>query len=281
VIVERVAGKKLVDFLKERIFTPLHMTTVADVDAGPLGPGDAGAYLRNGVGPLRPAPKEGPGWLGSAGELGMTPHDLALWDMSVINRGLLKPSSYATQQTDVLLANGVSTGYGLGVSVGTRDGRRRISHGGAVSGYTTSNEIYPDDRTAIVVCTNIYPGAAGAPGQIAGRIADVLFASTDAAAEAARAKARRIYDGLVRGTIDRSLLTADANAYFSKDVLADYAASLRPLGAPTRFTQTGESLRGGMTIRSYRFTAGRFELALTTMTLPDGRIDQYIIERAG
>ncbi len=281
VIVERVAGKPLVPFLKERIFAKLGMTSVADVDAGPLAAGDAGAYLRNGVGPLRPAPKEGPGWLGSAGELGMTPHDLAIWDVSVINRTLLKPASYAIQQTDVHLANGLPSGYGLGVSVGTRAGRRRISHGGAVSGYTTSNEIFPDDRAAIVVCTNIYPGAAGAPGQIATRIANILFATTDAAADAARAKARKIYDGLMKGTVDRSLLTPDAGAYFSKEVLADYAASLGPLGTPSEFVQTNESLRGGMTIRSYRFNAGKLTLSLTTMTRPDGLIDQYIVERAG
>jgi CubicO group peptidase (beta-lactamase class C family) len=281
VIVERVAGKPLVPFLRERIFAKLGMTSVADVDAGPLAASDAAAYLRNGVGPLRVAPKEGPGWLGAAGELGMTPHDLALWNASVINRALLKPASYTMQQTDVHLANGLPTGYGLGVSVGMRAGHRRISHGGAVSGYTTSSEIYPDDRVAIVVCTNIYPGAAGAPGQIATRIANILFATTDGAADAARAKARTIYDGLLKGTINRSLFTPDANAYFSNEVLADYASSLGALGAPGEFSQTAESLRGGMTIRSYRFTAGKLVLSLTTMTRPDGLIDQYIVERAG
>jgi hypothetical protein len=36
-----------------------------------------------------------------------------------------------------------------------------------------------------------------------------------------------------------------------------------------------------MTIRSYRIRAGDVVMDLTTMTLPDGRIDQYIISRAG
>src|SRR5207253_1335037 len=77
-IVETVAGLPLVDFLRRRIFTPLGMTSVADFDAGPLGTIDAGAYLRYGLGPIRPAPKEGKGWLAGAGELAMTAHDLAL-----------------------------------------------------------------------------------------------------------------------------------------------------------------------------------------------------------
>ena len=280
-IVESVSGKPFMEFMRERIFTPLRMTTVADFDAGPLSATDAGAYLRNALGPLRPAPKEGKGWLFGAGQLAMTAHDLALWNIAVMNRSLLKTQSYRAQQTDMLLENGLSTRYGLGVGVASVNGRRRLSHGGAVSGYTTTNEVYPDDRAAIVVFTNIYPGAAGATGQIAGRIASVLFEKDDQASVGAREQARRIYDGLAKGTIDRSLFTADANAYFTEQVVGDYAASLGPLGAPTDFTFTGESLRGGMTIRSYRIRAGGKVMDLTTMTLPDGRIDQYLVSRAG
>jgi len=280
-IVESVAGMPLMEFLRLRVFTPLGMTSVADFDAGPLSAQDAGAYLRNALGPFRPAPKEGKGWLFGAGQLAMTAHDLALWNIAVINRSVLKQPSYKTMQTDMLLENGLSTRYGLGVSVGTVSGRRRISHGGAVSGYTTSNDVYPDERAAVVVFTNIYPGAAGAAAQIAGRVAGILFEKQDDAAVKARELARRIYDGFLTGKIDRALFTPDANTYFSAEVLADYAASLGPLGAPTEFASTGESLRGGMTIRSYRIRAGGRVLDLTTMTLPDGRIDQYLVSRAG
>ena len=280
-IVEKVSGKPFMQFMRERIFTPLRMTSVADFDAGPLSADDAGAYLRNALGPLRAAPKEGKGWLFGAGQLAMTAHDLAVWNISVMNRSLLRTPSYRTMQTDMLLESGLSTRYGLGVNVSSVNGRRRVSHGGAVSGYTTTNEIYPDDRAAIVVYTNIYPGAAGATGQIAGRIAGIIFAQSDEVASKARETARLIYDGLAKGTIDRSLFTDDANAYFSTQVLADYAASLGPLGAPTEFSAGGESLRGGMTIRGYRIRAGGRVMDLTTMTRPDGKIDQYLISRAG
>ena len=285
VIVEKVSGMRFMDFLRQRIFAPLRMTSVADYDAGPLSADDAGAWLRNAIGPLRAAPKEGRGWLFAAGQLAMTAHDLALWNIAVMNRTLLRPESYAAQQSDMLLVNGLPTRYGLGVSVSAPNGRRRVSHGGAVSGYTTTNEIYPDDRAAITVFTNIYPGAAGASSQIATRVAAILFApaASTAGAEAtgSLALARRIYDGLRQGTIDRTLFTADANAYFTGQVLADYASSLGPLGAPGEFSAAGESLRGGMTIRSYRIRAGGMVLDLTTMTRPDGKIDQYLVARAG
>ena len=242
------------DFLRQRIFTPLKMTSVADFDAGPLGESDAAAYLRNALGPLRPAPKEATGWLFGAGQLAMTAHDLALWDIAVINRSVLRPASYRTQQTDTILEAGNATGYGLGVSVGAPGGRRRISHGGAVSGYTTSNQIYPDDRSAIVVFTNIYPGAAGAPGQIADRIANIIFAPAETSGcRRARARPAGSTTGSRRELSTAQLFTPAANAYFTQEVLSDYAASLAPLGSPTEFAASGESLRGGMTIRHTGF----------------------------
>jgi D-alanyl-D-alanine carboxypeptidase len=278
-IVERVSGEPLMAYLRRRIFTPLGMTTVADFDAGPLSASDAGAYLRYGLGPLREAPKEGRGWLAGAGGLAMTAHDLALWNIAMMDRRVLRPESYRAQQTDVLLNQGTATGYGLGINV-SGGVHRRLSHGGAVSGYTTTNVVFPDDRTAITVFTNIYPGGGGASGQIANRIAGILF-PPDSAAMAAGDLARRIYDGLMRGTIDRSLFTDNCNAYFDQQALDDYAGSLGPLGAPTEFVAGGMSLRGGMTIRSYRIRAGNATLNLTTMTMPDGRIEQYIVERSG
>ena len=281
-IVERVSGMPLMDFMRRRIFTPLHMQSVVEFDAGPLSEQDAAPLLRNALGPLRPAPKEGKGWLFGAGHLAMTAHDLGLWDVAVIDRSILKAPSYQAQQTDLLLANGLSTRYGLGVTVTTGlGGRRRITHGGAVSGYTTINDVYPDQRTAVVVFTNIYPGAAGAPGQIAGRIAGILFAETDSLTRLARDQARKIYDDLAKGSFDPAPFSENARAYFTKEVVADYAASLGPLGPPAEFSPTGESLRGGMTIRSYRIRAGGMLMSLTTMILPDGRIEQYLIERAG
>jgi CubicO group peptidase (beta-lactamase class C family) len=279
-IVERVAGVTLMQFLQQRIFTPLKMTSVSDFDRGPLGPNDAQPLLRNGLGPFRAAPKEAAGWLFGAGQLAMTAHDLALWNISIMNQSLLKPASYRFMQTDVLLDTGDATGYGLGLQVRGAGGKRRLSHGGAVSGYTTSNLVYPDDKVAITAFTNIYPGAADAPGSIANRIAGLIM-PPPAANAAALAQAQRIYADLMKGMVDRSLFTASANAFFTAEVLADYATSLGPFGAPTEFTPGGESLRGGMVIRAFRIRAGGVTMSLTMMTLPDGKIDQYIVARAG
>ena len=95
VIVEKVAGMPLLDFLQRRVFGPLQMTSVYNTDLAALGGNEPMRYLRYALGPLRPAPKEGRGWMFAAGELAMTAHDLALWDISLIDQSILKPASYA------------------------------------------------------------------------------------------------------------------------------------------------------------------------------------------
>jgi CubicO group peptidase (beta-lactamase class C family) len=271
-IVERVAGMPLLDFLRKRVFGPLKMTSVTDTDQAPLGEGDPSRYMRHALAAPRPAPKEGAGWMFAAGELAMTARDLAAWDISMIDQTVLKPSSYRDMQTEVLLRNGAGTHYGLGVYVTIVDGRRLISHGGEVSGFTARNEVYPDERAAIVVLTNM--DATDASTQIASKIAPLLFTVTDTAA---LEQTKRIFASLQQGKIDRSLFTSNANAYFSANALADFASSLGPLGAPQELTQTAQSLRGGMTLRRYRVKFPQKTLRLTTFTMPDGKLEQYTV----
>ena len=277
-IVEKVSGVPLFDFLRKRVFDPLGMRSVVDSDLAALGPDDPARYLRYALGPPRPAPKEGKGWMFAAGELAMTARDLALWDISTIDQAILKPASYQAMQANVLLKNGMATGYGLGVQVGAGGGRRQISHTGEVSGFTAANTIYPDDRAAVVVLTNL--DATGASSQIAGGIATAVFKATAAGgdardAERALGQAKAVFEGLQQGRIDRALFTSNANAYFTDAALADFASGLGPLGPPQEFQQASQSLRGGMTARSFRIKAGSKTLRLTTFAMPDGKLEQY------
>jgi D-alanyl-D-alanine carboxypeptidase len=274
-IVEKVSGMPLVDFLRQHVFTPLHMESVMITDEGALGPSDPERYERFGLGPPRVAPKEGRGWMFAAGELAMTASDLARWDMSVIKQSILEPASYHAQQTSILLADGRATGYGLGVYTGSFNGHRMISHGGEVSGFSTQNSIFPDDRMAVVVYANLF--ATDVQGVIANRIADLLFSTTDAATDAAIAQTRTVFTGLQRGQLDRSLFTSNANAYFSDRAIGDFASSIGSCGAVTDVRQTSYSLRGGMTYRGYRVHCGTKDYGVSTFVMPDGKIEQYIV----
>lgn len=277
-IVEKVTGQPLLDFLRARIFRPLGMTSVVDTDDAPLGPGEPMRYLRYALGPARPAPKEGRGWMFAAGELAMTAQDLARWDEAMIAGRLLKPSSWRLLETEVRLADGAGTQYGLGVAVSLKDGRRLISHSGEVSGFTAENMVYPDQGVAVAVLTNL--DATGASAELAGKAAQAVFASGDPGTPAALAQARKVFKGLQQGRLDRSLFTSDANAYFTRQALRDFASSLGPLGAPRTFTQASQGLRGGMVVRRFTATFPKRTLRIWTYTRPDGKLEQYMVAAA-
>ena len=272
-IVERVAGMPLFEFLQKRIFLPLEMKSVFDTDAAALPAGEPMRYQRFGLGPVRPAPKEGKGWMFAAGELAMTAADLAQWDISMIDQKVLKPASYAEMQKDVLLESGAGTQYGLGVGVSIVNGHRLISHGGEVSGFTARNAVYPDDRTAVVVFTNL--DATRASQDMANKIAEILFIPPGSEGPLGEAKA--VFAGLQQGKIDRSRFTSNATAYFSDQALKDLATSLAPLGKPTEFSEVAEGSRGGMTFHRYRVQFAKKALTVSTYVMPDGKLEQYIV----
>jgi hypothetical protein len=209
----------------------------------------------------------------AAGELAMTAHDLALWDQSLIAQSLLKPDSYRQMFTEVKLADGSGTKYGLGVEVTTRGGHRSIEHSGEVTGFVSDNEVLIDDGVAVAVLTNHMAGGASAIAQ--------LVASTVAGTgqpTPAEAQALAIYLGLQQGHIDRSLLAPNLSDYFSPKTIDDFRTSLGPLGEPLTLKQTSEELRGGMTFHVFRLTYPAKHLRLTTYTYPNGKLEQFLVE---
>lgn len=272
-IVEKITKEPFFEFLHDNILKPLGLVSAVNFDKGKLTSEDASGYMQYGLGPLRPAPDEGEGWMAGAGELAMTAGDLAKWDISLINQSLLSRNSYKQLETEVLLKDGVGTHYGLGVQVGMMNNHRMISHSGEVSGFTADNVVFPDDSAAVVVLTN--QDASPAAGAIAVRISKFLFNAQDAQTAMRTEQARKIFEGLQNGTIDRSLFTSDANFYFSKQALEDFKSSLAPFGQPKEFVQIGQQKRGGMIERSFRVVMKSQTLRVWTYQMPDGKLEQY------
>jgi D-alanyl-D-alanine carboxypeptidase len=278
-IIEKVSGMPLFDFLKKRIFEPLQMNSVTTMHAAKNTPTDPVGYLKYALGPPRPAPKEGKGWMFGAGELAMTASDLARWDIGIIDSKLMKKHSYKQFETEVLLKNGVGTRYGLGISIAMEQDRRILSHGGEVSGFVARNVIYPEDHAAVVVLTNL--DASSGAEQIARKISPILFPEQDKDMEERLTLARKIFEELQGGQIDRTLFTANCNGYFTEQAVHDFASSLEPLGPPEEFTQASHSIRGGMGFRSYRirFKSGK-SVQVSMRDVPDGKIEQYQLTAA-
>jgi len=279
-IVEKLSGQPFWTYLSSRVLKPLGMTKTIDLDTERERLETQG-YFRYALGPLRPAVLEAPGWYVADGSMAMPVADLLAWDISFMNRSLLKPASYAAMETDVRLKNGQPAGYGLGVSLSVRDGHRVVSHGGEVGGFVSSNTVFPDDKIAVAVLTNQEAGSAAAR---IGRAVSVLALPEPAAAITADAseseqQARQVVAALQQGRIDRALFTDNANFFFSQTALDDHKSSLAPLGAVSAVKQTSASQRGGMTLREFevRFASGA-RFTLITYTTTEGKLEQFILD---
>ncbi|HEY4009022.1 MAG TPA: serine hydrolase domain-containing protein [Acidobacteriaceae bacterium] len=277
-IVEKVTGQPLMQFIRENVLDPLHLEGVFNTytQREKL---EVKGYVSNALAPVRVQPLEGNGWYFGDGDLAMPASTLAAWDIGIIERKLLSPASYKEFETPFLLANGENSHYGLGTFVYDRSGHRELEHSGEVGGYVSENIVFPDDHMAVVVLTNEV--ASGAAHDIGSQIAQQLLPSIQAPPPAPDTLAptlKSILTGLQKGDIDRSLFTADANDYFNADALSDFKSTLAPLGGITNITRVHTALRGGMTFRLYRATfASGTTLTISTYVQADGKIEQFLI----
>lgn len=281
-IVEKVSGMPLLAFLQAHIFKPLGITAY-DQDKA-VGKGFPQGYGRYALGPVRVVQPAANGWLYAAGELSMSARDLAKWDVARIDRTVLTPAEWATQETPIKLTDGTDTHYGLGVFSRDVNGHKMIEHSGEAVGFISENIVFPDDKAAFVVPTNSW--SASAASAIATQLATTLLPPTPASADdkAAATKARLVFDQLRGGTLDRALLTDDANYYFTPVTQGDYRTSLTPLGPVRSFTAAGPSrLRGGFVLRGYRITfdKGRTVNLSTFFEPSTGRIKQFLVTPGG
>jgi CubicO group peptidase (beta-lactamase class C family) len=280
-IVEKVSGQTLSAFLRKRIFNKLGMDSAIDVTDEALAPSDAHGYTHYALGPVRPVAPEGKGWMWAMGELAMTASDLAKWDIALMDGTILRPASLKALGTATSLSNGASSGYGLGVSVSMlENGHRRWRHTGGASGFLSINTTYPDDRMAITVLSN---GEGTAQREIAASIEELLLTKgADAGYETSLAHTRQLLASLQTGVVDRAMLTDDLSGYFSSAVLADFGASLSPLGQVDTIEQTQFEDRGGMAYRVYTVKmANKTTLKIAAYIKADGRFDQYLVSKTG
>jgi len=268
-ILERVAKEPLQNFEQRRLFKPLGMDVVLATTG--LSKTDARGTTRYALGPVRPGPNESDGWVFAAGDLAMSPSELAKWNIARLNRTVLKPESWQAQETNVAPAD-ADLKYGLGVALEAVGPHQRIQHDGAFTAYLSSNRVYPADRAAITVF--ISAGFSNSQDAIADAIEAVVFDDADETRDV-----RSVFNMLRTGQIDRSKFTENGNFYFTPAVLLDYRTSLQALGEPTRVMRRGsKGLRGGLTVERYIFTfADRKLLCVVRAEPSSGSVEQYTL----
>lgn len=281
-IFEKATGEKLVPFLEKNIFEPLGMTTAGDCSVTKT-PQDAVAYTRYGLGPARPALREAAGWYFAAGELCMTPADLAKWDIAFLQEKILSAKSYQEFTREVLLTDEDYTHYALGLQLGQLDNIPTIYHGGEVSGFLAYSFMYPTRNVAVIIVSNQDGTDLITPleHEIARWVLEPDKRDTSAAsANAPRAEldqVQAIVEGLQAGKINRALFTANANFYFTDAALADFKESLAPLGKLKSITRQFAGLRGGMKARGYKAQFETKTVSVSVYMTDDGLYEQFLV----
>ena len=157
ILIHKVTGEFYGDFLQQRIFRPLEMTTTRIINEADIIPNRSAGYRLVG-GEVKNQEWVSPSLNTTAdGSLYFSILDLAKWDAALYTDKLLRKSSLAQMWTVVPLRNGQpnSGNYGYGWFIEAQNGHRLIEHEGEWQGFETQISRYVDDRLTVVVLTNL------------------------------------------------------------------------------------------------------------------------------
>jgi CubicO group peptidase (beta-lactamase class C family) len=166
-VAELASGQTYREFVQKNIFEPLGMTASGYDSGVAIIPQRAAGYDVGAVG-LR---KRNANYIdmrtpGGAGALYSTTGDLLKWTRALFGGKLLKPASLEKMTTP---AKG---DYAFGLLVGTKDGRKRITHAGGIDGFGSFLAYFPETEVTIVVLSNVEGPAAS---QLAARLETIYF----------------------------------------------------------------------------------------------------------
>ncbi len=151
-IIENVSGKNYWQFLGERIFNPLGMSTATNRVPSIIVPNRADGYeFKNGKPINRDYDLTD---VFSAGAIVATVGDLAKWNAALETDKILNASSKSQMWTSGKLNNGKAHGYGFGWRVDPFQGHKNIGHSGATSGFTASLQRFPDNKLCVILLCN-------------------------------------------------------------------------------------------------------------------------------
>src|SRR5579864_3077833 len=175
IMIHKVTGMFYADYLAEKIFKPLGMTSTRLINDADIIPNRSSGYE------LHDEKLQNQGWVSPTfnstadGTLYFNVLDLAKWDGALYGTSLLKQSSLDRIWTVYPLNDGKPNParYGFGWQIDARNGHKVIHHGGAWQGFTCDIARYVDDNLTVVVLTNLDAGHAR-PDQMGQMVAGLV-----------------------------------------------------------------------------------------------------------
>jgi len=169
-IIEKIAGVRFEEFLQQRFFGPLSMTSTRFGDAREIVPGRASLYTRiescdAKTGPklsdriyaAQPAYLYNP-YMHTGAGINTTAGDLVKWNLALDEGKVLKPATLTEMWSAARLADGQvfrfggTEGYAHGWAVDDRPGHKAVGHSGGAS---TAYWRFLDDKLTVIVLTNL------------------------------------------------------------------------------------------------------------------------------
>jgi len=283
-IVEIASGTPWETYVRANIFKPAGMTESAFIneEAG-MADFATGYALKDGH---LISTRGMNGWGGAAGAIVSTASDVAKWDAALMGGKLIAPDDLAAMLRPGALPvedRGLSgtSHYGYGWVVDTFDDQARVWHNGGTLGFSTWNEVYPALSEAVIVLENRRSDESDVAQVVFNALHPALAQAVvpkAAAGEdpAVTARAKRVWDALLSGTLDRSEFTAGLNAELTPEALRGPVAELKAMGSPTAWSYAGKTVTGGATSYVYRLVfADGSRVTLTMDVTADGKLAEF------
>ncbi len=176
-LIEKVSGQHYAEFLQQRLFVPLGMTSADVIRTTRPVASMATGYGWDGAA-FRPASTRTmlPGLIEAEGGLQLHASDLAKWDAALLTGRFLTKDSLAQMWAPARLNNGTTVAYGFGWTLGDINGHAFISHDGALEGFTSQFARHTASGLSVIVLNN-QQGAT--PTRIAARIGALIKPELD------------------------------------------------------------------------------------------------------
>ena len=154
-VIEAASGMSYGDFLRTAIFEPLGMEKTGLLTHEAITPLRARGYVK-GRRQFHNARLDAMNWSWSAGALGSTLDDLALWDRAVREHRLIRPDTLERMLAPTRLTDGASFPYGFGWGLADYRGLRTFHHTGGISGFGCHMLHCRDEPLTTIVLSNLY-----------------------------------------------------------------------------------------------------------------------------
>jgi CubicO group peptidase (beta-lactamase class C family) len=281
ILIRKVTGEPFDEFLSERIFKPLGMTSTRMISDRDIIMNRAAGY-RIDDGELKNQQWVSPTFNSTAdGALYFNVLDMAKWDDALYGNQLLKQSSLDRMWTPYLLNDGKPNGalYGFGWHIGKQNGRTRMDHTGGWQGFTSAIARYPDDNLTVVILTNLRDADPGYMAQTTAGLADPPLLTPKLAPIADTQPTLvvslvKILDQLATGRDSPSQTTDGAAPHIIPDSkwVRHRLANLWPGGTLALVKRIPAATAADETTSMFHLRKGDNAVSIYIESLPDGRI---------